>query len=267
VASQVVGARGMSGWIAISRDIFKHEFFAREPMSEREAWVWMIARAAWEPTRHKAGNDMLDVPRGSFFCTLRELQQAWGWGSDFRVRTFLKRTQAERMIDTKTNAGKTQITICNYDEYQASERTENARKTQAPPQNKRTKETSNKDNKDSEAKASDASVDFAKQLFDRGVVFLSRHGTPDKQARTLIGKWRKAYQDTDIFDAFTACSKEGATDPIPWIAARLGRKGNINGKCDKQQRKLDAFIAGSTGSSPMDSGANLYPALPLLARG
>jgi uncharacterized protein YdaU (DUF1376 family) len=120
---------------------------------------------------------------------------------------------------------------------------------------------------DSEAKASDASVDFAKQLFDRGVVFLSRHGTPDRQARTLIGKWRKAYQDTDIFDAFTACSKEGATDPIPWIAARLGRKEKINGKCDKQQRKLDAFIAGSTGSSPMDSGANLYPALPLLARG
>jgi hypothetical protein len=141
----------MSGWIAISRDIFKHEFFAREPMSEREAWVWMIARAAWEPTRHKVGNDMLDVPRGSFFCTLRELQQSWGWGSDFRVRTFLKRTQAERMIDTKTNAGKTQITICNYDEYQASERTENARKTQAPPQNKRTKETSNKEQ---EAKAS-----------------------------------------------------------------------------------------------------------------
>jgi hypothetical protein len=133
----------MSGWIAISRDIFNHDFFAREPMSEREAWVWMIARAAWEPTRHKVGNDMLDVPRGSFFCTLRELQQAWGWGSDFRVRTFLKRTQAERMIDTKTNAGKTHVTICNYDEYQATERTENAPKTQAQRQNKRTKETIN----------------------------------------------------------------------------------------------------------------------------
>ena len=148
-----MGARALTGWIAISRDIFKHDFFAREPMSEREAWVWMIARAAWEPTRHRVGSDMLDVPRGSFFCTLRELQQAWGWGSDFRVRTFLKRAQAERMIETKANAGKTHVTICNYDEYQAAERTENATKTQAPAQNKRTKETINNKQEEEDARA------------------------------------------------------------------------------------------------------------------
>ncbi len=119
---------------------------------------------------------------------------------------------------------------------------------------------------DSEAKASDASVDFAKQLWDRGVAFLGRHGTPDKQARTLIGKWRKAYQDTDIFEAFAACSKEGIMDPVPWITAKLSGKGKANGT-DKQQRKLDAFIAGSTGSPPVDRGPDIYPAVPLLARG
>lgn len=122
------------------------------------------------------------------------------------------------------------------------------------------------DTEDSEANASDASGDFAKQLWDRGVLFLARHNVPDKQARTVIGKWRKAYQDTDIFDAFAACSKQGAVDPIPWITARLGGKGKSNGT-DKQQRKLDAFIAGSTGSPPMDCGPDLHPSLPLLARG
>lgn len=119
---------------------------------------------------------------------------------------------------------------------------------------------------DSEANASDASVDFAKQLWDRGVAFLGRNGTPDKQARSLIGKWRKAYQDTDIFEAFSACSKQGVVDPVPWIAARLGGKDKGDGKSDKQQRKLDAFIAGSTGTPPVDCGPDLYPALPLLAR-
>lgn len=133
----------MCGWIAISRDLFKHEFFAREPMSEREAWVWMIAKAAWKDTRHKVAGEMTDVPRGSFFCTLRELQHAWGWQSDKRVRTFLKRTQAERMVDVRTDARKTQITICNYDEYQAIGRKEDASGTQAPTQSGRTKETRN----------------------------------------------------------------------------------------------------------------------------
>ena len=135
----------MTGWIAISRDLFSHAFFAKEPMSEREAWVWMIARAAWKDTRHRVGADMIDVPRGSFFCSLRELQGVWGWGSDTRVRTFLRRLQSERMINAVSNAGKTHVTICNYSEFQAIERTENAGKTQ----NKRTenalKEQGNKE--------------------------------------------------------------------------------------------------------------------------
>lgn len=118
-----------------------------------------------------------------------------------------------------------------------------------------------------EAKASDASVDFAKQLLDRGVAFLGKHGTPDKPARAIIGKWRNAYQDTEIYEAFAACSKQGVIDPIPWITARLKGKDKANGKSDKQQRKLNAFIAGSTGAPPMDSGPDLYPSLPLLARG
>lgn len=116
----------MSGWIAISRDLFDHGFFAREPMSEREAWVWMIARAAWKDTVHRVGSEVLPVPRGSFFCTLRELQQAWGWGSDKRVRNFLKRLENGRMADANATGSKTQITICNYDEFQQDGRSADA---------------------------------------------------------------------------------------------------------------------------------------------
>lgn len=75
----------------------------------------------------------------------------------------------------------------------------------------------------SDANASDGdAVDFAKQLFDRGVQFLSKHGTPEVKARRMIGLWRKDHPDPEIFDAFSACSKAGAVDPIPWITARLG---------------------------------------------
>ena len=64
-------------------------------------------------------------------------------------------------------------------------------------------------------------VDFAKAIFDRGVKFLCAHGVKETQARSVIGKWRKDYQDPEIFEAFAACAKSGAIDPIPWISAKL----------------------------------------------
>ena len=79
----------------------------------------------------------MEVERGSFFCTLRELQSEFMWRSDSRVRNFLKMLETERMIERETNAGKTHVTICNYDEYQQAERTGNARETQTGTQAER----------------------------------------------------------------------------------------------------------------------------------
>lgn len=117
----------MSRWVRIDVDLFQHPFFAsRDPRSEIEAWAWLIANAAWKKTIHRVGNDMMEVPPGSLFVTLRSLQSAWRWKSDKRVRNFLSRLENERMIETKTDAGKTQITICNYSRYQEAGRSEDA---------------------------------------------------------------------------------------------------------------------------------------------
>lgn len=116
----------MAGWIAVTRNLWKHDFFKDSQMSEREAWMWMLGQAAWADTTHRVGGDVLDVPRGSFMTTLRDLQSVFMWGSDTRVRNFLKRLESERMarceIVGRKNAPKTHVTICNYNEYQSSER-------------------------------------------------------------------------------------------------------------------------------------------------
>jgi uncharacterized protein YdaU (DUF1376 family) len=111
--------------------------------------------------------------------------------------------------------------------------------------------------------------DFAKQLFDRGVAFLARHGTPEGKARGIIGKWRKAYTDTDIFDAFARCSKQGAVEPISWITAALtGKaKGNGNERSAKGASKLAAFLGGASETPGMDWGQDCNPPRALLARG
>lgn len=147
----------MNGWFRIERKLFEdHPFFGREPMSEREAWIWMIHRAAWEDTRHRVGAMILDVPRGSFMATLREMQSAFMWRSDAKVRGFLKRLEAEGMIERTTvgtaNAPKTHVSICNYNKYQASERTENAPKTHGERTENAVKKELN--NKQTEANAS-----------------------------------------------------------------------------------------------------------------
>lgn len=123
----------MSGWVRIERKVFDDPFFGREPMSEREAWLWMIAQAAWSDTSHRVGSNLYDVPRGSFMVTLRELQSVFMWRSDKRVRSFLARLEEQNMIGRTTvgtrNANKTHVTITKYKEYQNKERTGDAPRT------------------------------------------------------------------------------------------------------------------------------------------
>jgi uncharacterized protein YdaU (DUF1376 family) len=121
------------------------------------------------------------------------------------------------------------------------------------------------------AKATDGDAvepqDFAKQLWDRGVQFLGRHGVKDRQARTIIGKWRKAYTDTDIFEAFSQCSRAGAVEPVSWIEAKLKSKGTGNVRTAKGASRLAAFVGGASGTPRLDRGPDRDPARPLLARG
>jgi uncharacterized protein YdaU (DUF1376 family) len=66
--------------------------------------------------------------------------------------------------------------------------------------------------------------DPVKALFDDGVRLLGDAGTPEKQARSLIGKWRKDYGDEQTRTAIQAAYDNGVTEPAAWIEARLTPK-------------------------------------------
>lgn len=120
----------MSRWVRVQTSIFNHELFAAEPFSEREAWLWMITNAAWKDTIHRIGSEVVKVPTGSFFATVRDMQTRWGWKSTTRVSAFLKMLEAQGMIKHTAKTGKTHVTICNYDKYQNVEDSEKTPKTQ-----------------------------------------------------------------------------------------------------------------------------------------
>lgn len=122
----------MTRWIRVNVSVFEHEVFAEEPFSEREAWLWLVSNAAWKETRHRVGNDILAVPLGSLFMTLRGLQSVWKWKSDKRVRSFLSLLEGEGMVEVRASLGKTHITISNYSRYQETTRSDDARMAAVP---------------------------------------------------------------------------------------------------------------------------------------
>lgn len=94
-----------------------------------------------------------------------------------------------------------------------------------------------------EASPAEPDEDFSKQLFDRAVAFLGRHGVLERHARGIVGKWRRDHTDAAILDAFTACSRAGAIDPVPWIAARLGASERASASVIPLDRVAAAALA------------------------
>ena len=117
----------MSGnWIKLHRSIFEHGLFANNPMSEREAWIWILSKAAWEDTRQRVGCAIVDIPRGSYLSSRKELMKVFSWTSCKKVDQFLKLLESENMIfKTVIGSGssmRTLLSIVNYDFYQGNNR-------------------------------------------------------------------------------------------------------------------------------------------------
>lgn len=136
----------MSRWIRVQTSIFDHEVFAAEPFSEREAWLWLISKAAWKDTVHRIGASVMPVPAGSLFVTIREMQAAWKWTSTRRVHQFLELLSSQNMIETSSETGKTLVTVCNYSKYQNAETHSETTEGAEAKQKRNTKDTSTPDN-------------------------------------------------------------------------------------------------------------------------
>ncbi len=110
------------GHFNVSRSIFDHPMFDDQPLTRREAWLWLISNAAWRPmqvlVRNGRTSELLNLQRGQLSYSRSFLRQAWRWTSEKTVRTFLARLERERMIDLQTGQLQTIITICNYDVFQ-----------------------------------------------------------------------------------------------------------------------------------------------------
>lgn len=107
----------MSGKFALNRSWRDHAMFRNEPFNKACAWVWMIEKACFKPTKFDVNGKIITLQRSQFCVSIRQLADAWGW-SKSSVERFIARLKTETMIETEVGTGKLVITICNYDKHQ-----------------------------------------------------------------------------------------------------------------------------------------------------
>lgn len=89
----------------------------------------------------------------------------------------------------------------------------------------------------SEASASDgepspppppSAIDLKDAVFAIGVQILAAAGLSDRDARSMIGRWRKQCRDRGgdgvVLDALSAAQTERPSDPVAWITAAIGAR-------------------------------------------
>lgn len=70
-------------------------------------------------------------------------------------------------------------------------------------------------------------IDLKAAIFASGVPLLMDSGSTDRNARSMLGRWRRDYGDGAVMDALAAAQAEAVSDAIPWITRTLeARNGN-----------------------------------------
>lgn len=118
----------MTGYVAMRRDWQDHDAFGSDEFSRRDAWAWLIANAAWKPSKVRIKGSSVSLERGELCFSQRFLATKWRW-SKSKVDRFISLLRAEGMIETRSKIGATAdhpagqgqsiITICNYNKFQA----------------------------------------------------------------------------------------------------------------------------------------------------
>lgn len=65
---------------------------------------------------------------------------------------------------------------------------------------------------------------IADEVWKSGLGYLAANGIAERRARSVIGKWRKTYQDGAVLDALIAAQREAVAEPVAWITKALAAR-------------------------------------------
>lgn len=83
-------------------------------------------------------------------------------------------------------------------------------------------------------------IDLKAAIFASGVPLLTSTGSTDRNARSMLGRWRQSHGDGAVLDALAAAQAECPSDPIPFITRVLETR---NGHRPRNAPREDAIFA------------------------
>lgn len=126
---------------------------------------------------------------------------------------------------------------------------------------------------DAVASKGPTAIELRAAVFSSGVDLLTSTGSTDKNARSMLGRWRSDYGDAAVLDALAAATAGEVSNPIPWIRRRLegshGKLTSLRGSRPDPaldlMRQGDSQLAAERGREAPDRGA--WAALPAVRTG
>ena len=114
----------MEGWIKIHRQITKHWIWENE--SYFKAWAAILIFASHKNCRVLIEGELIKCKRGQCLLSLQNWAKLFGkkWTIQ-KVRSFFTLLQQDKMISIEGLRKTTRVTICNYDDYQNLQQTNN----------------------------------------------------------------------------------------------------------------------------------------------
>jgi len=105
----------VTGYVRLHRSLIGHPAFRND--AEAMAFAWMVARAAWKPSRVRYKGRAISLNRGQLAISVRDMATAMDRDKAWIERLFT-RLKGETMIETESQSGVSVVTITNYGIYQ-----------------------------------------------------------------------------------------------------------------------------------------------------
>lgn len=104
-----------SSFIKINRSIFDHWIF--KEAEKFKSFIDLIQLMKISDEEILVGNEILIVPKGSYYTSVLTLSTRWNWSRD-KTRTFLNLLENEGILKVNSTTKGTMLTIVNYSFYE-----------------------------------------------------------------------------------------------------------------------------------------------------
>ena len=104
------------GYIGLFRKLQDHWIWDDKPVARGQAWVDMLLWASHRDREAPAIEGFVEIKKGEFIRTLRQMGDAWGWSKN-KVKRYLDVLQKANMIRLKSGTKTTHVSICKYRTY------------------------------------------------------------------------------------------------------------------------------------------------------